>query len=239
MTIILGILLTLLVFFVVVMIHEWGHFITARLTGMRVLEFGFGIPPKLKKVFTDKKGTEFTLNVLPFGGFVRIDGEDVTKSSAFEEGAFMSKSLWKRLLVLVAGVVMNLVLAWGIFMALFMTGARPLTIMPVDVGVTNSYFLPSFQEAKDSGFITSEGVVLKPIAGGVAERLGILENDIVLSIDGENILNADMVIEKISQNNSMNVEILRNNEKIFLEITPENGKIQSYVSDVLKVNENF
>lgn len=55
MNIILGILLALLVFFVVVMIHEFGHFITARLTGMRVLEFGLGIPPKIKKVFTDKK----------------------------------------------------------------------------------------------------------------------------------------------------------------------------------------
>ena len=55
MNIFLGILLTIIVFFVVVMIHEFGHFITARMTGMKVLEFGFGIPPKIKKIFTDKK----------------------------------------------------------------------------------------------------------------------------------------------------------------------------------------
>lgn len=55
MNIFLGILLTIIVFFVVVMIHEFGHFITARMTSMKVLEFGFGIPPKIKKIFTDKK----------------------------------------------------------------------------------------------------------------------------------------------------------------------------------------
>lgn len=146
MTILLGILLTFLVFFIVVMIHEWGHFITARMVGMKVLEFGFGIPPKIKKIFTDKKGTEFTLNALPFGGFVRIDGEDFSKPSAFQDGAFMSKSLPKRLLVLVAGVVMNLVLAWVIFVGLFVFGVKPLTIIPMDIGRTNSYFLPSFSE---------------------------------------------------------------------------------------------
>lgn len=146
MTILLGILLTFLVFFIVVMIHEWGHFITARMVGMKVLEFGFGIPPKIKKIFTDKKGTEFTLNALPFGGFVRIDGEDFSKPSAFQDGAFMSKSLPKRLLVLVAGVVMNLVLAWVIFVGLFAFGVKPLTIIPMDIGRTNSYFLPSFAE---------------------------------------------------------------------------------------------
>lgn len=83
-------------FFVVVMIHEFGHFIVARMTGMRVLEFGMGIPPKIKKVFTDKKGTDFTLNSLPLGGFVRIDGEDITKPNAFDEGNFMSKNWLQR-----------------------------------------------------------------------------------------------------------------------------------------------
>lgn len=133
MTILLGIFLTFLVFFVVVMIHEWGHFITARLTGMKVLEFGLGIPPKIKKVFTDKKGTDFTINALPIGGFVRIDGEDMTKPSAFADGAFMSKKLPARLLVLSAGVIMNIVLAWVIFTGLFMTGVRPLSPLPLDI----------------------------------------------------------------------------------------------------------
>lgn len=153
MSIIIGILVALFVFFVVVMIHEFGHFITARMTGMKVLEFGLGIPPKVKKVFTDKKGTDFTLNWLPIGGFVRIDGEDIRSPDAFKDGAFMSKKLPARLLVLSAGVIMNIILAWAIFTGLFMSGVRPLAPIPLDIGTTNSYFLPSYKEALESGFI--------------------------------------------------------------------------------------
>lgn len=72
MTILLGILLTVLVFTFIVFIHEMGHFLTARLTGMKVEEFGIGIPPKAGSLGKDKKGTEYTLNWLPIGGFVRI-----------------------------------------------------------------------------------------------------------------------------------------------------------------------
>ncbi len=76
MSIFLGILLTLVVLLIVVMIHELGHFVTARLTGMRVEEFGIGLPPRARSLHTDKKGTEYSLNWLPIGGFVRIFGED-------------------------------------------------------------------------------------------------------------------------------------------------------------------
>jgi regulator of sigma E protease len=72
MTLFLGILLALFVFFVVVFLHELGHFMVARWSGVKVLEFGIGIPPRLKKIFRDKKGTEWTLNWLPIGGFVRL-----------------------------------------------------------------------------------------------------------------------------------------------------------------------
>lgn len=72
MTLFLGILLALLVFFIVVFIHEMGHFLVARCSGVKVLEFGIGIPPRLKKLFRDKNGTDWTLNWLPIGGFVRL-----------------------------------------------------------------------------------------------------------------------------------------------------------------------
>ncbi len=210
---------------------------------MRVLEFGFGIPPKIKKVFTDKKGTEFTLNALPLGGFVRIDGEDVTKPSAFENGAFMSKSLWKRLLVLVAWVVMNLLLAWGIFTALFMMGTRPLTALPIDIGATNSYFLPSLEESIDSGFVKSDWVYIQPLTGSIAEAAGLRTNDIIVWANGEKVISSQDVIDKISQNTPLELEVLRieNNEKIFqkISVTPEHGKIWIAISDALKINSDF
>lgn len=173
LSIVVGIVLTLAVFFLVVVVHELGHFLTARMTGMKVLEFGFGIPPKMIRLFRDKKGTDFTLNWLPIGGFVRIFGEDPRSPEAFAPGAFMSKSLPKRLLVLVAGVVMNFFLAWVIFTGIFLTGARPLAPLPLDIGPTHSYFMPSFTESLSSGFVTHSGIEITPLSGSVAERAGI------------------------------------------------------------------
>jgi regulator of sigma E protease len=113
-----GILYTLLaiVLFIVVLggivlVHELGHFLTAKAFGIRVLEFGFGFPPRAK-VLRSKGETLITLNWLPIGGFVRMDGEDGDES---DERSFSAKSLRIRLAVLVAGVVLNIVLAFAIF----------------------------------------------------------------------------------------------------------------------------
>lgn len=240
MSIILGILLALFVFFVVVMIHEFGHFITARMTGMRVLEFGMGIPPKIKKIFTDKKGTDFTLNALPIGGFVRIDGEDMKSPDAFNEGTFMSKKLPARLLVLVAGVVMNWILACAIFFGLFLYGVKPLTVLPIDIGQTHSYFLPSFEEAMQSGFVTHSGVTLTPLTGSLAERSGIQAGDIVTSVNGQEIKNIDQFIDIVSHAETANIELMRNGAPNTVSIAPENGKIGSYLGyENLSLDQNF
>lgn len=120
----MSIIIFLLVLFVLVLVHEWGHYITAKLTGMRVDEFGIGFPPKL---FGIKKGeTEYTFNALPIGGFVRIYGEDGVGDPELRgdqsSGAFTSKSKWAQALVLVAGVTMNVLFAWLLFSVAFMNG---------------------------------------------------------------------------------------------------------------------
>ncbi|PID87652.1 hypothetical protein CSB07_00170 [Candidatus Gracilibacteria bacterium] len=73
--IIIGIIAALILFSVIVLIHEYGHFKAAKTFGVKVEEFGLGIPPRAKKLFTDKSGTLFSLNWLPIGGFVRLKGE--------------------------------------------------------------------------------------------------------------------------------------------------------------------
>lgn len=73
--IIVWIIIAIIVFSLIIIIHEWGHFITARIFWVKVHEFGLGLPPKAKKLFTDKKWTEYTLNYLPLGGFVRLKWE--------------------------------------------------------------------------------------------------------------------------------------------------------------------
>lgn len=68
----MAIVLGIIMFMVLVIFHELGHFITAKKSGVKVLEFGIGMPPKVCKIRTDKSGTEYTLNLIPLGGFVRL-----------------------------------------------------------------------------------------------------------------------------------------------------------------------
>lgn len=126
MSILIGILLTVFVFLVVVLIHEFGHFSLARLTGMKVLEFGFGIPPKLFRLFRDQKGTDYTVNLLPIGGFVRIKGEDPMSLEALDTDSFSSKKWWARIVVLLAGVSFNFLLSIVILSIFFTVGTAPV-----------------------------------------------------------------------------------------------------------------
>jgi regulator of sigma E protease len=108
--------ITVVLFFLVlgllVLIHELGHFVVARLARVRVLEFGIGFPPRAK-VLRASGETLYTLNWLPIGGFVKLEGEDGDAKG--DPRAFSAQSLPVRLLILVSGVVMNLVLAFVIF----------------------------------------------------------------------------------------------------------------------------
>jgi regulator of sigma E protease len=94
-----------------VVIHELGHFIVARLAHIRVHEFGIGFPPRARTIGSDGE-TLYTLNWLPIGGFVRLEGED---GDSDDPRSFTSARLPVKLVVLVAGVFMNLVLAFLIF----------------------------------------------------------------------------------------------------------------------------
>ena len=107
--------LGLLLFF-----HEFGHFIVSRLFKIEVEEFGFGLPPRIKRLFV-WKGTEFTLNWIPFGAFVRPKGEN----DPDVPGGLSSASPWVRLAVLLAGPGMNILIGLLIFAFSFMAVGRP------------------------------------------------------------------------------------------------------------------
>lgn len=118
----MSVILFFLVLFVLILVHEWGHFIVAKKTGMRVDEFAIGFPPRL---FGIKKGeTEYTFNALPIGGFVRIFGEnpDTAKETLDQPRSFAARPKWAQALVLVAGVTMNVIFAWFLFVVTFMVG---------------------------------------------------------------------------------------------------------------------
>lgn len=105
----------IIVLVLLVLVHELGHFIAAKATGMRVDEFGIGYPPRALTIF--KKGeTAYTLNWLPFGGFVKIYGED-GEAHATDGRAFSDKNRFSQAIVLVAGIAMNLVFAFVLIAA--------------------------------------------------------------------------------------------------------------------------
>jgi regulator of sigma E protease len=119
---------TILTFFIIllvlVIVHEFGHFIVAKLFKMRVDEFAFGFPPRL---FSFKKGeTEYSFNALPLGGYVRIFGENGEETASEEDlkRAFNRQKKYKQILVLVAGVAMNIFLAWILLSITYVLGTQ-------------------------------------------------------------------------------------------------------------------
>lgn len=117
-----AILLFIVILLVLVIVHEFGHFIVAKLTGMRVDEFAFGFPPRL---FGKKIGeTLYAINLIPLGGYVSIFGENggdeekKKKEEARDPRAFGNRPWWAQILVLIAGVTMNMLLALVIFIGI-------------------------------------------------------------------------------------------------------------------------
>jgi regulator of sigma E protease len=120
-------LLFILILLILVVAHEYGHFIVARLFGVRVDEFGIGYPPRALSL-GKWWGTEYTVNWLPFGGFVKIYGEDGEGvSSADKKVSLAYKPWWAQVLVLSAGVIANALLAWALFWFAASHGA-PITV---------------------------------------------------------------------------------------------------------------
>jgi len=116
---------TIVIFCTIIAIHEFGHFITAKLSGITVFEFAIGMGPKIFSF--EKNGTKYSLRLLPIGGFCSMDGEN---GKSQNKNAFCNKSAWKRFLVLVSGAGMNVLLGIVIFVFLFaVSPAQPSNVV--------------------------------------------------------------------------------------------------------------
>ncbi len=176
----LGIILGIGMFMFLVIIHELGHFWAAKKSGVKVKEFGIWIPPKICTLWKDKSGTEYTLNWIPLGGFVSLKGEDSSEEDCEDKDTFMAAKLWKKLMIIVAGVVMNLITAFVIFTVIFTIGVRPISIVPNEVaGIkAESFLTPSVDFLTKEGLLT-ENEQKKPLiiewilSWSLAEQLGL------------------------------------------------------------------
>lgn len=157
--------LGLILFVGLVVVHEWGHFIMARRGGVEVEEFGVGFPPKAKTL-AKKNGTEYTLNWLPLGGFVRLKGEH---DAAKTKGSYGAAPLLTKVKIMVAGVVMNLLTAYVLLVLLALIGVPKLV---------DNQFTVSRDET-----VTRQDVFVGYIEpGSPAEKAGLQRRDIIASI---------------------------------------------------------
>lgn len=126
-------LIFLIILSFLVIIHELGHFLFARWAKIKVEEFGLGYPPKALTFFKDKLGTIYTLNWLPFGGFVRMFGEDSADGET-GAGAFGTKPVTKRLLVVLAGATINFIFGVIAFGMIYSRHGIPTDLNGVKIG---------------------------------------------------------------------------------------------------------
>lgn len=151
-----------------IIVHELGHFIACRLLKVEVEEFGLGLPPRAVKLF-ERGGTQFTLNWLPLGGFVRPKGEN----DPTIEGGLAAASPWVRLIVYFSGPLMNLLSAVLLFALVFSV-----------MGKTDPERLHMVE-------ITEVGT------DSPAEGAGLRPGDILLSLNGQSVTSVDMVHDTI------------------------------------------
>ncbi|MFA5029436.1 MAG: RIP metalloprotease RseP [Patescibacteria group bacterium] len=212
-------ILSLLVF-----AHEIGHFFTARKFGIRVDEFGFGLPPrviglvflsakkKIRFLFgnrelkaeneTEQTGTIYSLNLIPVGGFVKIKGEN--GEAAGDRDSFASKAIWRRVSVLAAGVIMNLFLCALILIIGFIIG------------------LPSAVSGQMSGAIVSDNniQVVEVLKGTAAEQAGLKPGDIINGVDGKTFGSIEELQKYLSgrADQLISLKLTRNTESLTKEL---------------------
>jgi regulator of sigma E protease len=170
-----------------VLIHELGHFLVAKKAGVTVEEFGFGLPPRAATLFR-WRGTDFTLNWIPFGGFVRLKGENAaTKEERKQKGSFSAASIPWRCAILVAGVAMNFLLAFCIFVFGFSAGQWIPTYLSLE----------EMQAAAQKGEIHLRlGVVIDDVlVGGGAADAEIPNGSVLLSVDGQPVTEPSDVVD--------------------------------------------
>lgn len=194
MWIIIGIAL----FMFLVMIHELGHYLTAKKAGVKVLEFGIGIPPKAFTIYTDKSGTERTLNRIPLGGFVRLKGEDPDAGDFLDKDSFITASVPRKLIILFGGIAVNTLFAWLIFSFAFMYGVKPIMVAPEAATTisSNSYLIPTMSFLEQEWLIDpvdpAPAEILYVEPWSLADEAGILTWSIITRVDDLEIHNQNM-----------------------------------------------
>ncbi|HWT40764.1 MAG TPA: M50 family metallopeptidase [Dongiaceae bacterium] len=205
---IIGIIVGLLVLVVLVALHELGHAIVASRNGVVVEEFGIGFPPRAWKKKL-KNGVLFTLNWLPLGGFVKLQGEH---DAAGKKGDYGAATFWQKTKILLAGVVINWLVAVLLLAGLALVGLPK--ILP------DQFSVPS-----DTTIVTTPVILTQLTAGYPAEKAGLKAGDKVLTFAGEKITTSQQLIDvsKAHRGQTVPVEYERGGTDKTVNVTLRNA----------------
>lgn len=182
----ISILIFLVVLSVLVLVHELGHFIMARRAGVWVEEFGFGLPPR---IIGKKFGqTVYSINLLPFGGFVRLHGENYGEGVAKPRKSFLGKSKRARISIVIAGVVMNFLLALVCFSIVYLTSGIPKDTHQIKV----------VDISQDSPTVTP----------------GLLVGDVIVGADGKSFTDTNNFINYVDGKKGQKVKLQTENRTL-------------------------
>lgn len=213
MDVALSILIILIALVSLVLIHEFGHFLVAKKFNIKVLEFGFGIPPRAwgKKIGE----TLVSINWLPFGGFVRLLGEDEVDQKILDnKHSFAYQKVYKRIAVVIAGVAMNLVLAWILFT--FVLGFQNFKTQ-IEL-VYPHQFIGVHQTNTQQIFVS---VVSKD---SPADKVGLKPGDKIQAFNGQNLESSQKLIDQTKQNAGKEISLTimsdQNPQPRTIQVTP-------------------
>jgi regulator of sigma E protease len=185
------ILLFIGILVIVVIGHEFGHFIVAKWNGVKVEEFGFGLPPKIWGFKPKNSETEYNINALPIGGYVKLLGEEGDNRD--NPRSFASKKPWQRIAILSAGVIMNIIIAVIAFTIVGMLGSQ--------VGIDDS-------KINSDQYTNITTIVATVAKDSPAEKADLRFGDEIQSIAGVKVITRDEVSNVIKANIGKNIDIV-------------------------------
>lgn len=209
----MSILLFIIILGALIFVHELGHFLIAKKNGIRVDEFAIGFPPRIFSVH--RGGTDYSLNLIPFGGYVKIFGENPDEDSLDpnKKDSFINKSGWVQAAVLSGGVLFNIIFAWILFLIILMSG------MPAIVTDDNV-----------DQIINPQVVITSIYPDSPANSSGLEPGDIILGLsEGERVLEEEnLTLSSIQEfiagsENDLVVEISRGGQLNEIVVTPSTG----------------
>lgn len=202
-------LVTIIMFLVMISLHEFGHFITAKLMGFKILEYAIGFGPAIWK--SRKSDIQYSLRIIPFGGYCKFEGED---ENSKDERAFSNQPVWKRIIVVAAGGLCNVVLGFLLF----------LVIIPFTSPISTNY-------------------VKDVVPNSFVQEAGLMPNDKIIEINGKKVSfynDITLYTREFNANTECSIIVKRDGEKYELNFKPTQSEVTfDYGEDGIRVSESI